>query len=138
MKSAGAAEGAADLITADGFSDVMNDNQSGVGSIAQTEQRLAERGHGTRIVFVLIVGGVQRVENDHVGFGGTDRRQEVIQAPRCAEQMAGGFGVDEEIGIGSRTDRFAHRRQARGELRSRQLKLADENASRCGNLETAA
>src|SRR2546421_4473079 len=100
MQSARAAERAADLITTDGFFYVMHDDQSCVRGIAQAEQSLAEGSHGARIVFVLIVSRVQGVENDYIGFGGTDRAQEVIQPARCAEQMAGGFGVDEEIGIG--------------------------------------
>ena len=37
MQCAGAAESAANLITADGFSDVMNDDQGGVRGIAQAE-----------------------------------------------------------------------------------------------------
>jgi hypothetical protein len=55
----------------------------------------------------------------------TDGAKEVIQAAWRAEQMAGGFGVDEQIGIGRRADRFAHRSQASGELRRWQLELAD-------------
>jgi hypothetical protein len=49
--------------------------------------------------------------------------------------MPGGFGIDEEIGIGGVTDRFAHRRQTLGELRGGQFKLTDENAPRSRDLE---
>src|SRR5437867_12736097 len=52
--------------------------------------------------------------------------------------MAGRFSVDEEMGIGRLPDRLAHRGQTSGEPRRRQLKLADEDAPRNGNLETSA
>src|SRR5208337_2078743 len=42
MQSAGAAKGAADLVTADGFADVVHDDESSAGGIAQTQQRLAQ------------------------------------------------------------------------------------------------
>ena len=43
MQGAGAAEGAADLVTADGFAHVMHHDQRGAGSFAQAQQPLAQR-----------------------------------------------------------------------------------------------
>jgi len=71
MQSAGAAEGAANLVAADGFADMMHHHQSGAGRVPQAQQGLAQRRHGARVVFVLIVGGVEQVENDDFGGGGS-------------------------------------------------------------------
>src|SRR5207237_4179108 len=117
MKSTGTAEGAADLVPANGLSDVMHDDQSRIRGVAQTQQGLAERGHGTGIVFILIVRGIKRIENDDVGFGVADRSNKVIQPAWGAEQMTSSGGIDEEIGIGGRADGFAHRSEPGGELR---------------------
>src|SRR5438876_11921333 len=38
MQGAGAAKGAADLVTADGFADMVHDDESGAGGIAQAQQ----------------------------------------------------------------------------------------------------
>ena len=66
MQSAGAAKGAADLVTADGFADMVHHDESGAGGIAQAQQRLAQGGHGAGIIFILIVRGVNvRVENGY-------------------------------------------------------------------------
>ena len=70
MQGAGAAEGAADLVTADGFAHVMHHDERGARSIAQAQQALAQSGHGARVVFILIVGGVERVQDDDLGSGG--------------------------------------------------------------------
>ena len=70
MQRAGTAKGAADLVTADRFAHVMNHDQRGARGIAQAEQTLAERSHGARVVLVLIVGGVERVQHDDLGSGG--------------------------------------------------------------------
>src|SRR5437867_13184232 len=44
MQGAGAAESAADLVTANRFSDVMNDDQGGMRGVAQPEECLAQGG----------------------------------------------------------------------------------------------
>ena len=75
MQGAGAAEGAADLVTADGFAHVVHHDQRGTRSIAQPQQTLAQSGHGAGVVFILIVGGVQRVQDDDLGSGGAGRRR---------------------------------------------------------------
>ncbi len=100
IQSAGTAEGAADLITADGFVHVMHHDQGGARSFAQTQQALAQSGHGAGIVFVLIVGGAQRVQDGNLGGGGTGGSEEVIQALRRTEEMAGGVRIHEDILIG--------------------------------------
>src|SRR5260370_31164386 len=99
MQRAGAAEGAANLVAADGFADMVHYNQSGPGSVAQAQQRLAESRHGAGIVFVLIVSGVERVEDDHLGGGGLGGGEEVIHSLGCAEPMTGSAGVDQEVAI---------------------------------------
>ena len=67
MQGAGATESTADLVTPDRLSDMVNHDQRGAGSFAQPQQTLTQRGHGTRIVFVLIMRGIQRVQNDDLG-----------------------------------------------------------------------
>src|SRR5947209_17250811 len=52
---------------------------------------------GARIVFVLIVRGIERVENDDLGGGGPRGGHEVVQSLRGAEQMAGGARVHQKI-----------------------------------------
>src|SRR6266446_10368146 len=88
MQSAGATKGAADLVPADGFADMVHDNESGAGGIAQAQQRLAQGGHGAGIVFILIVRGVERVENQDLSGSGSRCGNKVIQTLRGAEQMA--------------------------------------------------
>ena len=51
------------------------------------------------------MGGVERVEHDDLGGGGPGGGEEMLQALRGAEQMAGGAGVDEQVLIGGRTQR---------------------------------
>src|SRR5260370_42430106 len=99
MQRAGAAEGAADLVAANGFADMVHYNQSGPGSVAQAQQRLAESRHGAGIVFVLIVSGVERVEDDHLGGGGLGGSGEVVHYLWARERFAGIAGVHEEGGI---------------------------------------
>ena len=84
----GAAEGAANLIAADRFANVMHDDQRRLGGIAQPQQALTQRRHRARIVFVLVVGGVQRVEHDHLGGGLMRGIEKVTQSLRRTEQMA--------------------------------------------------
>src|SRR5215471_6375578 len=67
VQGAGAAEGAADLVATDGFSHVMDHDEGGAGSFAQAQQTLAQGRHGAGVVFILIVGGVERVQEDDVG-----------------------------------------------------------------------
>jgi hypothetical protein len=38
-----------------------NDKESGTGGIPQAQQGLAQGGHGAGIVFILVVGGVERI-----------------------------------------------------------------------------
>src|SRR5689334_12152329 len=97
MQSTGAAEGTADLVTANGFAYVVDHDQRGAGSLAQPQQALAKGGHGAGVVFILIVGGIQRVQDDDLRGGRLRRRQEVLQSLRCAEQMSGGAGIDEKV-----------------------------------------
>jgi len=57
----------------------MHHDERGLGSIAQTQQTLAQRRHRTGIVLVLIVSGVQRVEHDHLSGGLTGGIQKVAR-----------------------------------------------------------
>src|SRR5258708_18367030 len=133
MQRAGAAEGAADLVAANGFADMVHYNQSGPGSVAQAQQRLAESRHGAGIVFVLIVSGVERVEDDHLGGGGLGGGEEVIHSLGCAEQMTGSAGVDQEVEIRGASQRSPHDRQAADKLQDGEFELADEDAARSGD-----
>ena len=133
MQRAGAAKGAADFVAANRFADMMHHHQRGAGSVAQAQQGLAQRRHGARIVFVLIVRGIERVENDDLGGGGPRGGHEVVQSLRGAEQMAGGARVHQKILIGGRTQRSAHQGEAADELRDGQFELADEDSARRGD-----
>src|SRR5262245_59200944 len=55
MESAGTAERAADLVSADGLAYVMHHDERGARSLAQSRQALAERRHRARVVFILVV-----------------------------------------------------------------------------------
>lgn len=125
MEGAGATKGAADLETRDRFADMMHHDERSFGSIAQAQQGLAQRRHGAGVVFVLIVSGVERVEDDDLGGGSLSGGEEVIHSLRCAEQMAGGASVDEQVLIGGRVDDAAHGCQAVDELRDGKFELAD-------------
>src|SRR3989441_10247265 len=103
MQGAGAAKGAANLVAADGFADMMHHDESGAGSVAQPQKGLTQGRHGARIVFVLIVRGVERVENNDLGGSGPRGGHEVVQALRGAEQMTGGARVHQKMLIGSRS-----------------------------------
>jgi len=76
----------------------------------------AGSGHGACVVFVLIVGGVERIEHHDIGFRRTHSMEEVIQSAGHTEEMPSRFGIDEEIGIGGRPNRLAHGLQTRGKL----------------------
>jgi hypothetical protein len=88
MQGAGATKSAANLVAADRLADMVHNDESGAGGIAQAQQRLAQGGHGTGIVFILIVGGVERVENQDLGGSRPRGGDKVIQTLRGAEQMA--------------------------------------------------
>ena len=84
------------------------------------------------------MGGVQRVQHDHLGGGLTGGVEEVIQTLRRAEQIAAGPGVHQQVLVGGRSHRAAHRRQAGNKLRRGQLELADQDTARGGYGETSA
>src|SRR6516164_7739764 len=108
--------------------EMVDNNQGRLGSITQADQSLTESGHGARIVFVLIVSGVERIDDDDIGTNGTGRLKEVIQAGCGTEHMARDAGVDEEIRVGAIADSFAHGGQTQSKLRGGQFKLTDQNA----------
>src|SRR5205807_3323146 len=87
------------------FADMVHHDESGAGGIAQTQQRLAQGGHGAGIVFILIVCGVERVENQDLGVSRPCGGDKVIQTLRGAEQMACGARVHEKMLIGGRSQR---------------------------------
>src|SRR5579885_2236292 len=76
----GTAERAADFIAAYGFADVVHHDQRCVRSLAQSQQALAESGHSARIVFVLVVRGIERVQNNDLGGRRPGSRQKVLQS----------------------------------------------------------
>src|SRR5262249_4643335 len=90
MQCAGTTQGATDLVTGNGFSDMMHHGERGPRGIAQTQQRLAQSRHSAGIVFVLIVSRVKRVQNDDLSGGGLRGGEKVIHPLRCAEQMSSG------------------------------------------------
>src|SRR5207245_9725917 len=125
MQSAGAAESAANLVTADGFADMMHHDQSGAGSVAQPQKGLTQSRHGARIVFVLIVRGVERVENNDFGGGGPRGGHKMIPTLHGAEQVTGGARVHQKVLIRSRAQGAAHEGETADKLRDGQFELAD-------------
>ena len=77
MKCTGTAKGAADFFSGNGLAHVVHNDESSMGGVAQTEQRLAEGSHGAGVVFILIVSGVERIEHDDFGSGGAGGKYEV-------------------------------------------------------------
>ena len=106
----------------------MDDDESGLGRIAQPNQGLTESGHGAGVVFILVVSGVERIDDNDIGLNRTRRVKEVIQAGGGAEHMSRDAGIDKEIGIGAIADGVAHGGQTESKLRSGQFKLADQDS----------
>ena len=127
VKSGRAAEGAAEFMTAGGFSDVMDNDESRLGGVAQADEGLAESGHGAGVVFILVMSGVEGIDDNDIGLNRTGGVEEVIKAGGGAEQMTRDAGVDEEIGVGAVTNGFAHGGQAESELGRGQFELADKD-----------
>lgn len=113
-----APEGAADLVAADGLSNMVDDNERRVRGIAQPEQALAQRRHRAGVVLVLIVGRVQGIQHDDFGGGLARGDQEMIQTLRRAEQGVpsgpGSAGVHQQVMIGGGTQGTTHGRQPGG------------------------
>ena len=80
------------LFAADRFADLMDHDERRTGRIAQVQRTLAQRRHRARVVSILVVSGVQRVEHDHLSGGLPDGVKEVIQSLRRAEEIAAGSG----------------------------------------------
>jgi hypothetical protein len=84
------------------------------------------------------VSGVQRVEHDHLGGGLPGSVEKVIESLRCAQQIAAGPRIHQQLLVGGRAQGAAHRRQSTHKLRGGQFELADQNTSRGGDGETGA
>src|SRR5207249_11761294 len=121
MKSRRAAESAAQFMTARGLADMMDDDEGGPGRIAQADQGLTESRHGACVVFILVVSGIERIDDDDIGLNRTRRVQEVIQTGGGAEHMAGDAGIDKEVRIGAVADGSAHGGQTESKLWSWQF-----------------
>ena len=86
VQGAGPPESAADFVATDGFAHVVDYDQCCSRSIAQAQQALAQSGHGAGVVFILIVGGIQRVQDNDLCGGRLRGGEEVLQPLRCTEQ----------------------------------------------------
>ena len=64
-------------------------------------QRLTQGGHGAGIIFILIVRGVERVENQDLSGRRPRGGDKAIQTLGGAEQMACGARVHQETLIGA-------------------------------------
>ena len=84
------------------------------------------------------MGGVERVQNDDLGTGGTRGGEEVIQALGRIEQMAGGARIYEQVLGGGISQDAPHGGQAADELRDGQFERADQHAARSGDGEAGA
>src|SRR5207245_3931610 len=71
-------------------------DQSGARSVAQAQQRLAQRCHGARVILVLIVRGVERIQNNDFGRGRLCGGHEMTETLGGAEHMPGGASVRSE------------------------------------------
>src|SRR5207249_2346605 len=69
-----------------------------------------------------------RIDDDDIGLNRTCRVEEVIQAGRGTEHMAGCARIDEEIRVCAIADGLAHGGQTESKLRSGQFELADQDA----------
>src|SRR5260370_20494631 len=99
MKSGRAAESAAEFIAARRLADMMNHDESGLGDIAQPHQRLTQSRHGAGVVFILVMSGVERIDDDDLGLNRARGSKEVIQSGGGAEHMAGDAGGGEGIWV---------------------------------------
>ena len=77
--------------------------------------------------------GIQRVQDDDLRGGRVGGCEEVLQALRRAEQMAGSAGVDQEVEIRGASQRAAHEGEAADKLRDGEFELADQDAARSGD-----
>src|SRR5215469_15947799 len=116
MECTGTAKGAADFFTGNGLAHVVHNDESSMGGVAQTEQCLAESGHGAGVVFILIVSRVEGIEHDDFGSGGAGGKYEVIETLGCTEQMSGGSCIDQQVLVRSRTESPPHDQQATNKL----------------------
>src|ERR1700674_2974012 len=114
-------------MTAGRLADMVDNDESGLGRITQPDQGLAESGHGAGVVFILVVSGVERIDDDDIGLNRTCRVEEEIQAGGGTEHMARDAGIDKESGIVAITDRFAHGGETESKLGSGQFELADQD-----------
>src|SRR2546426_1564333 len=94
------------------LADMVDNDESGLRRIAQPDQGLTKSGHGAGIVFILVVSGVERIDDDDIGLDGTRGLEEVIQAGGGTEHMSGDSRVNKEIGIGAVANGLTHRGQA--------------------------
>jgi hypothetical protein len=135
VQCGGATKGGSDLISVDGLSDMMHDDERGLGSFSQPQQGLAQSGHGSGVVFILIVSGVERVQDDDLRVGGAGGRQEMIESVGGVEQMSLGLGVDEQVLIGRGAQRLSHVKEPGGELLQGQLELTKQNPAGVNDFE---
>src|SRR5579862_4563379 len=129
MQGTGATKSATNLVTADRFANMMHHHKCGTRSIAQSQQRLAQCGHGPRIVLVLVVCGIERIENDDICRSRLCRRHEMVETLCGAKQVAGGARVHQKMLIGGCAESAPHDGEAADELRHGQLELADQYAA---------
>src|SRR5215470_8965419 len=108
MQRTGATKGATDFLPADRFADMMHHDESGLGSIPQAQQGLAQSRHGAGIVFILIMSGVERIQDDDFGGGGLRRGQEVLQSLRSTQQMSSGSSIDQQMMVRRRPQATPH------------------------------
>jgi hypothetical protein len=84
------------------------------------------------------MGGVEGIEDNHLGCGSAGGSKEVTQALGVAEEVAGGTDVDEKVAVSRRAQGLAHIPQAGGELLDGKFELTDEDPTGSRNLETGA
>ena len=97
------------------------------------EKVLAEGGHGLGIVFISVMGGIERVQDDDLCLGGASGLNKLCQALGGIEQFSKGVGIDQQPLIGGGSDTMAHEKESSGKLLWRKLELADQNASGFGD-----
>src|SRR3989449_10982018 len=99
------------------LADMVDNDESGLRRIAEPDQGLTESGHGAGVVFILVVSGVERIDDDDVGLNRACGVQEVIEAGRGTEHMARDARIEKEIVICALADSFTHGGQAESKLR---------------------
>ncbi len=124
MKCPRPSEGRSDFVSRDGFFDVVYHDERSFCFITQAQKCLAQGGHRPGIVFILVVGGVEGVQDDDLSFGLFCSVKEVFESFCGGKEVSLGTGIDEKPVIGGNSERLPHGIESSDELFGWELELA--------------